>query len=102
MNYPDYVKAQQMQIQVPQYQTAQMMPMQPMESMAAMPIESEEDRERNRQQMVMAGLNPDDFGDRLKFMGGNIMAIPSRIMEAPASIGDAAKKQAKGLLDLFK
>ena len=52
--------------------------------------------------MVMSGLNPDDMGDRMKFAGQNVMAMPARIMEAPGAIGKKAKKQAKGLLDLFK
>ena len=102
MNYPDYVTAQQMQMQVPQYQTAQMMPYQPMQPMVSMPMRSDEDEEMRRQQMVMSGLNPDDMGDRMRFAGQNIMALPARVMEAPGAIGNKAKKQAKGLLDLFK
>ena len=102
MNYQDYVTAQQMQMQIPQYQTAQMQPMQPMQPMVTMPMRSDEDEEMRRQQMVMSGLNPDDIGDRMRFAGQNVMSIPARIMEAPGAIGKKAKKQAKGLLDLFK
>ena len=102
MNYPDYVTAQQMQMQIPQYQPAQMQPMQPMQPMVTMPMRSDEDEEMRRQQMVMSGLNPDDMGDRMRFAGQNIMALPARVMEAPGAIGNTAKKQAKGLLDLFK
>ena len=102
MNYQDYVTAQQMQMQIPQYQTAQMQPMQPMQPMVTMPMRSDEDEEMRRQQMVMSGLNPDDIGDRMRFVGQNVMSMPARIMEAPSTIGKKAKKQAKGLLDLFK
>ena len=31
-----------------------------------------------------------------------MVTMPARIMEAPSTIGKKAKKQAKGLLDLFK
>ena len=102
MNYQDYVTAQQMQMQIPQYQPAQMQPMQPMQPMVTMPARSDEDEEMRRQQMVMSGLNPDDMGDRMRFAGQNVMSMPARIMEAPSTIGKKAKKQAKGLLDLFK
>ena len=102
MNYQDYVTAQQMQMQIPQYQTAQMQPMQPMQPMVTMPMRSDEDEEMRRQQMMMSGLNPDDFGDRMRYAGQNVMSMPARIMEAPGAIGKKAKKQAKGLLDLFK
>lgn len=102
MNYQDYVKAQQMQMQVPQYQTAQMMPMQPMESMVTMQPMTADEQEYKRQQMAMSGLDPDSMGDRMRYAGQNVMAIPARIMEAPSTIGKKAKKQAKGLLDLFK
>lgn len=102
MNYPDYVTAQQMQMQVPQYQTPQMMPMQPMQPMVTMAPRSAEDEEMRRQQMIMSGMDPDSMGDRMKFAGQNVMAMPARIMEAPGAIGKKAKKQAKGLLDLFK
>lgn len=89
-------------MQVPQYQTAQMMPMEPMQPMVNMPISSPEERARIEMEMAMSGLNPDDFTDRLRFMGNNAMGMPARIMEAPGAIGKKAKKQAKGLLDLFK
>jgi hypothetical protein len=102
MNYQDYVTAQQMQMQVPQYQAPQMMPMQQMQPMVTMAPRSAEEEEYRRQQMMMSGLNPDDFTDRLRFMGNNAMGMPARIMEAPGAIGKKAKKQAKGLLDLFK
>lgn len=102
MNYPDYVTAQQMQMQVPQYQAPQMMPMQPMQPMVTMAPRSAEDEEMRRQQMIMSGMDPDSMGDRMKFAGQNVMAMPARIMEAPGAIGKKAKKQAKGLLDLFK
>ena len=102
MNYQDYVTAQQMQMQIPQYQPAQMQPMQPMQPMVTMPARSEAEEEMRRQQMVMSGLNPDDMGDRMRFAGQNMMALPARVMEAPGAIGKKAKKQAKGLLDLFK
>ena len=103
MNYPDYVTAQQMQMQPQgQYLPPQMAPYQTMQSMVNMPMRSEADEEMRRQQMVMSGLNPDDMGDRMKFAGQNVMSMPARIMEAPSTIGKKAKKQAKGLLDLFK
>jgi len=102
MNYQDYVKAQQMQMQLPQYQVPQMMPMQPMESMVTMQPMTAEEQEYKRQQMAMSGLDPDSMGDRMRYAGQNVMAIPARIMEAPSTIGKKAKKQAKGLLDLFK
>lgn len=101
MNYQDYVKAQQMQMQVPQYQTAQMMPMQQMQPAFTMPVRTDEDDEYRRQQMMMSGLDPDSMADRMRYAGDNLMAMPARIMEAPGAIGKKAKKQAKGLLDLF-
>ena len=52
--------------------------------------------------MIMSGMNPDSMGDRMRYAGDNLMAMPARIMEAPGAIGKKAKKQAKGLLDLFK
>ena len=102
MNYQDYVTAQQMQMQIPQYQTAQMQPMQPMQPMVTMQPLTAEEAEYKRQQMIMSGLDPDSMGDRMKYAGQNVMSIPARIMEAPGAIGKKAKKQAKGLLDLFK
>lgn len=102
MNYQDYVTAQQMQMQVPQYQTPQMMPMQPMQPMVTMAPRSAEEEEYRRQQMIMSGMDPDSMGDRMRYAGDNLMAMPARIMEAPGAIGKKAKKQAKGLLDLFK
>lgn len=103
MNYQDYVTSQQMQIQPQgQYLPPQMPAYQPMQSMVNMPAKSEADVERDRQMMIMSGLNPDDMGDRMRYMGQNMAAIPGRIMEAPGAIGNKAKKQAKGLLDLFK
>ena len=101
MNYQDYVTAQQMQMQVPQYQAPQMMPMQPMQPMVTMAPRSAEDEEMRRQQMIMSGMDPDSMGDRMRYAGDNLMAMPARIMEAPGAIGKKAKKQAKGLLDLF-
>jgi hypothetical protein len=101
MNYPDYVTAQQMQMQVPQYQAPQMMPIQPMQPMVTMAPRSAEDEEMRRQQMIMSGLDPDSMGDRMRYAGDNLMAMPARVMEAPGAIGKKAKKQAKGLLDLF-
>lgn len=102
MNYQDYVTAQQMQMQVPQYQAPQMMPMQPMQPMVTMAPRSAEEEEYRRQQMIMSGMDPDSMGDRMRYAGDNLMAMPTRIMEAPGAIGKKAKKQAKGLLDLFK
>ena len=102
MNYQDYVTAQQMQMQIPQYQTAQMQPMQPIQPMVTMQPLTAEEAEYKRQQMIMSGLDPDSMGDRMKYAGQNVMSIPARIMEAPSTIGKKAKKQAKGLLDLFK
>lgn len=101
MNYQDYVTAQQMQMQVPQSQAPQMMPMQPMQPMVTMAPRSAEDEEMRRQQMIMSGMDPDSMGDRMRYAGDNLMAMPARIMEAPGAIGKKAKKQAKGLLDLF-
>jgi len=101
MNYQDYVTAQQMQMQVPQSQAPQMMPMQPMQPMVTMAPRSAEDEEMRRQQMIMSGMDPDSMGDRMRYAGDNLMAMPGRIMEAPGAIGKKAKKQAKGLLDLF-
>lgn len=102
MNYQDYVTAQQMQMQVPQYQAPQMMPTQPMQPMVTMAPRSAEEEEMRRQQMIMSGMDPDSMGDRMRYAGDNLMAMPGRIMEAPGAIGKKAKKQAKGLLDLFK
>jgi hypothetical protein len=102
MNYQDYVTAQQMQMQVPQYQAPQMMPMQQMQPMVTMAPRSAEEEEYRRQQMMMSGLDPDVMGDRMRYAGQNVMSMPARIMEAPSTIGKKAKKQAKGLLDLFK
>jgi hypothetical protein len=102
MNYQDYVTAQQMQIQAPQYQTAEMMPIQQMQPRMAMPPRSAEEEEYRRQQMIMSGLDPDSRIDRISYTGQNVMSMPARIMEAPGAIGKKAKKQAKGLLDLFK
>lgn len=102
MNYQDYVTAQQMQMQVPQYQAPQMMPMQQMQPMVTMAPRSAEEEEMRRQQMIMSGMDPDSIGDRMRYVGQNAMAVPARIMEAPGAIGKKAKKQAKGLLDLFK
>lgn len=101
MNYQDYVTAQQMQMQVPQSQAPQMMPMQPMQPMVTMAPRFAEDEEMRRQQMIMSGMDPDSMGDRMRYAGDNLMALPARIMEAPGAIGKKAKKQAKGLLDLF-
>jgi len=101
MNYQDYVTAQQMQMQVPQSQAPQMMPIQPMQPMVTMAPRSAEDEEMRRQQMIMSGMDPDSMGDRMRYAGDNLMAMPARVIEAPGAIGKKAKKQAKGLLDLF-
>lgn len=101
MNYQDYVTTQQMQMQVPQNQAPQMMPIQQMQPMVTMSPRSAEEEEYRRQQMIMSGMDPDSMGDRMRYAGDNLMAIPGRIMEAPGAIGKKAKKQAKGLLDLF-